>query len=841
MNETLITILLMSFSGAVLAIVLFLLKPVIRNHVSKAFLYYIWLPVLIRLIVPFGFAVNVAYETPPVPALAPVASGSDEPGATIPISENYNPVLPGDNGGPFTVIVTDPETQTPSIMDTAPTAKTEADSSIKNNVKFDFVQFLLNNLIYIWLAGAIVSFGWYLISYAVFYRRLSRSFASPCIADLEVFNSMRRTGNVRLVTSEATKTPLHMGILRPVIVLPRFDYTENGMEKELRDVLRHELTHWRRRDILYKWFAVLVQSVHWFNPVVYFIRWEIDKNCELSCDEAVVRVMNEQERISYGNTLLALASENVIPKRITATTLSEGKRQLKERIISIRDYKKSTRTMAALMLVVAMILTGCATAIAAVGKQNAEGESINEDVQNSGDPFESLPEVEETPPVLDSIQTKKPRYGNTSGNISNDGYAARDGDDFFYVLPTNLRWLISTGDMIKTNADGSASTVLYSGERASCLNVIDGWIYYIRSSPDDPTPAIWKMRTDGSEDTLVTSTGDLGTVLKMTVVDDEIYFLALNRASAIKTICRVDTDGGKVTPLHSIGALSAGFAVYDGWIYYSENGEMYRLRTDGSENKRIADTYAPYISIADGKLYYASSGIWSMNLDGSNHEPIVDDTAAVRINVADGWIYYADTSAIYKIRTDGTEQTHLCEFFNNGSIDLNVLGDWIYLTPMGMNMYRVRTDGSELQEVSLVKLPESEHINDGRKLVTGVVDAVDNIDIQYSPTNEESEMIQKVLFGEDAQDLFILIDSLNCIAVPNPLHYEMFEMNSAITIKVNYIDNTLDVILSGGESKSSLSFYRLLPEMGDFGDHGYIISQDEENSLTDAVMKLIID
>ena len=163
MNETLITILLMSFTGAILAIVLFLLKPVIRNHVSKAFLYYIWLPVLIRLIVPFGFAVNVAYETPPVPAPAPVASES--PGVTIPIPENYVPVLPGDNSGPFTVIVTDPETQTPSIMDTAPAAKTEADTSIKNDVKFDFVQFLLNNLIYIWLAGAIVSFGWYLISY----------------------------------------------------------------------------------------------------------------------------------------------------------------------------------------------------------------------------------------------------------------------------------------------------------------------------------------------------------------------------------------------------------------------------------------------------------------------------------------------------------------------------------------------------------------------------------------------------------------------------------------------------------------------------------------------------
>ena len=372
MNDTFMTILLMSLTGSALAIFLFLLKPIIRNHVSKAFLYYIWLPVLLRLIVPFGFAVNVAYETPPAPSIAPVSFESNEPAIKIPIPENAVPVLPGDTGGPFTVAVTEHETQTPSIAEAAPTAVTETDAAPKAEEKFDFVQFLLDSLGYIWLAGAVVSFGWYLISYAVFYRRLSRSFASPSMADLEVFNSMRRTGNVRLVTSAEAKTPMHMGAFYPVIVLPQIDYTASGMEKELRDVLRHELTHWRRHDILYKWFVVLVQSVHWFNPVVYFIHREIDKSCELSCDEAVVRGLSEQERISYGNTLLALASERAIPRRIPATTLSEGKKQLKERIISIRDYKKSTRTMVALMLVMAIVLTGCATAIAAVGTDTAQ-------------------------------------------------------------------------------------------------------------------------------------------------------------------------------------------------------------------------------------------------------------------------------------------------------------------------------------------------------------------------------------------------------------------------------------------------------------------------------------
>lgn len=69
----------------------------------------------------------------------------------------------------------------------------------------------------------------------------------------------------------------------------------------------------------------------------------------------------------------------------------------------------------------------------------------------------------------------------------------------------------------------------------------------------------------------------------------------------------------------------------------------------------------------------------------------------------------------------------------------------------------------------------------------------------------------------------------------------MFEMDSAITITVKYIDDTIDVILLGGESKSRLLFYRLLPEVGDFGDYGYIFSHDEDRILSDAIMELIIN
>ncbi len=91
-----------------------------------------------------------------------------------------------------------------------------------------------------------------------------------------------------------------------MIVLPQQAYVQDGMADELNNILQHELTHYRRKDVLYKWFVAAVTSIHWFNPVMLLIRREINRACELSCDEAVISGMSDIEKRSYGNTLLTL-------------------------------------------------------------------------------------------------------------------------------------------------------------------------------------------------------------------------------------------------------------------------------------------------------------------------------------------------------------------------------------------------------------------------------------------------------------------------------------------------------------------------------------------------------
>ena len=360
MNSILLTILSVSVSGSVLSLLIFLLKPLMKNRVSKAFSYYIWILVLLRLVFPFGYHVSI-------PEIPQQFSNAGLPSYTTPAGN----------------VQVSPDTM-PNTAEHLPDGNTNIAASADNPVdsgnenlpatgdRFDLWGLAGANLFYIWLAGAIVSLCWYAISYTVFSRKLSYSFEVPNEDDLAVFMKMTKGETVRLACSSRVNTPMLTGVLHPVVVLPQLAYTANGMGRELYGILRHELTHYRRRDVVYKWLAVFVTSLHWFNPLVYLIRREIGVACELSCDEAVIKNMSVSERKGYGNTLLALAAKQRIPAGVMATTLCEGKKQLKGRLMGIMHYKKKTHAAIAFMIILALALTGCAAGIAAFGGGNTD-------------------------------------------------------------------------------------------------------------------------------------------------------------------------------------------------------------------------------------------------------------------------------------------------------------------------------------------------------------------------------------------------------------------------------------------------------------------------------------
>ena len=371
-----------TISGSVLTFIIMLLSPLLKKKVSKAFAYYIWALALLRFILPFGFDITIPGLSPfdrmseinksviasPIPDTTVFDSNQQY---TVDIQDNRINVLRNTDDGNTLDYNDNGNTGYTREEDNGrnPAYKWEEDNSRNSAYKWkkedsrnsgwseDSVQqddsgrgdisipagtmlHIVNEnaqpgtpswhfiLALIWLAGVVISLCWNITAYSIFIHKMKKTFTPPSEADQAVFMELCHKCKVRMVISSQTEVPMFVGVFRPVIILPATSYVENGMERELRGILHHELTHYIRRDTVFKWSAVFVTSLHWFNPFVYLMRREIGRTCELACDEAVIRKLSEAERMEYGNILLALASKQKVPIRSMSTTMCESKKQL---------------------------------------------------------------------------------------------------------------------------------------------------------------------------------------------------------------------------------------------------------------------------------------------------------------------------------------------------------------------------------------------------------------------------------------------------------------------------------------------------------------------------------
>ena len=129
-----------------------------------------------------------------------------------------------------------------------------------------------------------------------------------------------------------------MGLVHPVI------YLSSGLDPESRNVvLCHERVHLQRRDYLFKPAALLICCVHWFNPLVWLAFYLMNMDCEMSCDEKVVKLLGEESKKIYSHTLLEEASGGEWKRYrggSICALLSFGEDHVKNRIRHVLDYRK---------------------------------------------------------------------------------------------------------------------------------------------------------------------------------------------------------------------------------------------------------------------------------------------------------------------------------------------------------------------------------------------------------------------------------------------------------------------------------------------------------------------
>ena len=174
-----------------------------------------------------------------------------------------------------------------------------------------------------------------------------------------------------VVVTDKLKSPALFGVVRPRLLLPE-GTLESLSTEELRYVFLHELGHLKRRDIYLGWLMVILQVLHWFNPLVWFAFGRMRADRELACDGLVLSTMAADESQAYGRTLVNLFKGfSGLQYAPGIAGILENKSQLKRRITMIARFKKGSYRWSVLAVVLLAVLA-CVALTNARGTTQAE-------------------------------------------------------------------------------------------------------------------------------------------------------------------------------------------------------------------------------------------------------------------------------------------------------------------------------------------------------------------------------------------------------------------------------------------------------------------------------------
>ncbi len=189
----------------------------------------------------------------------------------------------------------------------------------------------------VWAVGVLVS----ALVFAIAYWKCRQEFQTSLPIDSGFIQSwlkshgLKRSISVR--QSSRFSAPLTYGVFRPVILLPTSAEWEDT--KVLRYVLTHEYVHIRRFDSITKLVLIVVLCVHWFNPLVWAMYILANRDIELSCDEAVVRLFGENTKAAYARALISMEETR---SGFVPLCSNFNKNAIEERITAIMKYKKTS-------------------------------------------------------------------------------------------------------------------------------------------------------------------------------------------------------------------------------------------------------------------------------------------------------------------------------------------------------------------------------------------------------------------------------------------------------------------------------------------------------------------
>ena len=326
------SLLQMSFLGTVIILLIVVLRAVLINRLPKKTFLILWWIALIRLLVPFSIkSVTSIYSL---------------------LQSIYSDINPVRTAQTTTFLPI--HGNMPEIANGLSEAMGQRTESI-------------SILSVIWLAGLLLCFGFFAVSYIKCYRefRFSLPVENDILEAWKEKHPLKRSLSIR--QTETIAAPLSYGVIRPVILMPK--NTEWKNIYQLRYVLEHEYVHIRRLDMLTKLIMIAAVCIHWFNPLVWVMYILFNRDLELSCDETVVRRFGMDIKSVYATALISMEEKK---SGLTPLCNSFSKNAIEERIRAIMKIKKTSKFAVMISAVLVIGVTGGFATSASSLEKNTE-------------------------------------------------------------------------------------------------------------------------------------------------------------------------------------------------------------------------------------------------------------------------------------------------------------------------------------------------------------------------------------------------------------------------------------------------------------------------------------
>ena len=237
--------------------------------------------------------------------------------------------------------------------------------------------------------------------------------------------------DIEVLIQGGLNTPALCASLKPKLLIPA-SMLDKMDRQQIEFGIRHELTHYRRKDHLTHLLLVFLRCVYWFNPVVWLAFRQIKTDMETACDANVTSRLENKYRTRYIRTMIDLSGD-IGGQYILGMGLGNERRSMEKRVrgMFMKKKTKSSVRMVTVLLACVMAMVCFTTACQPTPK---------EDVVVGKDGLSDL--IQSTP--------------GTSSGVSPSGTSAQANDALYTKLGAPKHWNLETtalADKLNITAD----------------------------------------------------------------------------------------------------------------------------------------------------------------------------------------------------------------------------------------------------------------------------------------------------------------------------------------------------------------------------------------------------